>query len=280
MPTSGAGFGWGGLFAETFDPYTTAFTSFQKPAPGILRNHSHEYFHGLQETWKHFTAGSTLYNDPYVSESTAEFAASNACVTSYPGDGTTTLDPTKCVSAHTLYLDYYDSGVPSGKSYLKFPENPFQSYPGALFWAYVSAQFAYPLDPTGVQRAKLTNFPSVSPVLYDTKNPLKPIELPLNLRRPDEGMDFLGYLFASLDASGKNPFFCTAKLPASADIEQRIKCALDTYVGRTFEDELLEFHTMLVLKDYKDTDERWRLEWLGDYNDGAPDTAATATRVR
>jgi hypothetical protein len=94
-------------------------------------------------------------------------------------------------------------------------------------------------------------------------------QLKLNDRRPDEGLDLLGYYLAALDTSGNTPGPCIDKLPSSASVTERLDCVLSTYVGRSYEDMLLEFHTMLVLKDYRATDERWRLEWLGDYNDGA-----------
>jgi hypothetical protein len=55
---------------------------------------------------------------------------------------------------------------------------------------------------------------------------------------------------------------------SSAGVIDRLDCVLKEYLGRSFDDVLLEFQTMLVLKDYVDTDSRWRMSWLGDYNAG------------
>ncbi|MBK9266780.1 MAG: VWA domain-containing protein [Polyangiaceae bacterium] len=115
----------------------------------------------------------------------------------------------------------------------------------------------------------MTAVNSVSPVLY---NDQQTAQKPLNERRPDEGIDLIGYFIASLDTSGNTQLPCNQTplgVDLTASVLARLDCTLETYVGRNFDDALLEYHTMLVLKDYADTDARWRLEWLGDYNDGA-----------
>lgn len=281
-PAGGAGYDWGGVYSETLWPYVTSpFPgSFSGSAEGMLRDAAHEYFHGLKETWKRFTGTSVLYDHGYVSEPTATTCEPAACVTNYPGSGTPALPATQCVSSHTLYQGYYTyGGLLSANSYLQAPENPFNSYPGALFYRYAAAQFAYPLNGSVPQEAHLPGLASVnsvSPVTY-TESPAGSnnfIESQLKDRHPDEGMDLLGYYYAALDASG-NAAVCNG---ANADVLSRLNCVLNTYVGRSLDDETLEFHTMLVLKDYADvvpgsspaveTDPRWRLDWLGDYNAG------------
>ena len=48
-----------------------------------------------------------------------------------------------------------------------------------------------------------------------------------------------------------------------------MSCALQAALGRSFDDVLFDFHTMLLLKDYVVSDYRWTPEWLGDFNAGA-----------
>lgn len=245
---------------------------FSGDAESMLRTHSHEYFHGLEETWRRATS-SDLYGHLYFLEPTATVMEAATCLTSYPGTLKTTIPPNRCVSARTLYGPFYTyGGVLAANDFLQFPENPLQTYPGVLFYRYVAAQFAYPQHGTKAQLAHLASasqqVDSTSQVLYEAA-PNDQAEKALVNRRPDEGLDLMGYFFAAFDTSGASATPCNAALPAGADITQRISCVLEKYVGRTFDDELLEFHTMMVLKDYKDTDERWRMEWLGDYNDGA-----------
>jgi hypothetical protein len=191
-----------------------------------------------------------------------------ACVDKYPQDVGFTPDPTRCISNRTLYGTYYDwGGVKDANRYLAYPENPLESYPGVLFYRYAAAQFAYDYTrPDQLAHLPTAKVPSASPVRYDDIDPTN--EKPLYLRRPDEGLDLLGHIIAALDSSGITQLPCNTSLPPTASVLDRIDCVLRKNIGRSFDELLLEYHTMLVLKDYVDDDERWRMEWLGDYNDG------------
>lgn len=291
------GYGWGGIFSLrpdsiNYDGYQSLKNLESGAAPdalhsaGLLRAIAHEYTHGLKETWKRVTGSSGLYEWGNNSESTADSMPARACITQYPGSGTPELPATQCVSSQTLY---YNNLVPSGAQYLEDPGNlfsdPIFAYQGAMFYQYAASQFAYPLDSPVQQFAHLQGSivqKSVSPVLFD---PITHLELQLKDRRPDEGMDLLGYFYAALDTSGKTQLPCNSQ---SADTMERLDCVMKTYIGRSLDDEMLEFHTMLVLKDYADdvpgaltpeeTDPRWRQDWFGDFNAG--DTAKIYTGAK
>jgi hypothetical protein len=130
-----AGYGWGGMFSEVVDPYVAPLRPWDGNAESLLRHHAHEFFHGLQETWVHHTQ-SKLYNDLYISESTATVSEAAACLTNYPtdmlppklGGGSFVPPPTKCVSSRTLYGPYYGwGGLLSANDYLTLPEKPLAS---------------------------------------------------------------------------------------------------------------------------------------------------------
>jgi hypothetical protein len=286
-PASGAGYGWGGVFSHVLDNnYKQAVTPVSKTGGKFLRDIGHEYTHGLNGTWTRFT-GSSLFDWGNNNESTADAVPARACITQYPGTGTPVLHADQCISSQTLY--YNDLVGPRGAGYLQDPGNlfsdPIFKYQGAIFYQYVASQFAYPSgNPLLPQQfAHLTSTNSVSPVLYTEDPPLSGnfVESLLKDRHPDEGMDLLGYLFAALDTRDPTTNPNATNLPCngkSPDMMSRLGCVMEKYVGRSLDEEFLEFNTMLVLKDYTDdilgssppaeTDPRWRQDWWGDYNAG------------
>jgi hypothetical protein len=224
----GGGYGYGGSFCAPADDYGSRLDLFDpnvsstSPASlrrvlnrhnGILRGQSHEYFHGLVETWAR-SSGSDLFTLEMVNESVATSAEWAACLTSYPTIKTLnilagedfTLRPDRCISAESLYGPFYGSGgLTEGNKYLQFPESPLNPYMGALFYRYVAEQFAHPPN----SLSNRSSHSSASPVRFDASNN----ELPLGQRRPDEGMDLIGYFLASLDSKTPISLPCNQSLP-------------------------------------------------------------------
>jgi Mg-chelatase subunit ChlD len=260
IPMSGAGTGSDGFNYEHNGPYARPIDplAVNAGAAGALRNHAHEYFHNLQFAYMTEAAragGQFLIGPEWEAEPTVMEAA--VCVDRYHP----ALPRDKCVSAWTLGYDY--GGLYAANDYLAFPHNPQQSYPGALFYRYAAEQFAVPRKLPGQQ----SHLPSAEKESVSPVRMARGVELPLNDRRPDEGLDLVGYLMAAADTSGASGF-CRGLGPA-ASLADRFECAFRRTLGRGFDDLLFEFHTMLVLKDYPQVDTRWRLAWVGDYNAGA-----------
>jgi hypothetical protein len=259
----GAGYAWDGLLITGFGTYKEPFEWLSTTAGGGMRNINHEYFHGLGESYSNRFAQNALYFDLLFLEPAATTAEVSSCLTNYPGntDGTT-VDSAKCITGRSLYGFYKFGGlVTDPPLYLAFPENPLASYPGVLFYKYAASQFAYRKEDSPKVHPGGIN--SISPVLFTAAQQ----EQVLNLRRPDEGLDLVGYLMQAMAEGGQS--LCNGVLPASASITERFNCVLDKYLGKDFDEVLLDFHTMLVLKDYAESDPRWKMTWLGDYNAGA-----------
>jgi hypothetical protein len=228
------------------------------PAPplqgtgGYLRIISHELWHNFQSAWGRAKGGiidGQLWTEPFL-ESTPAALESNLCFFGYPG-----VDAGQCVSGRKLG---YDTGIGNRNVWLDGPHNDLLAFPyaGELFWRYAMEQLALPVDPASPAH------PAGESSLFP--NPGAAIPLGDPARRSDEGSDLLGQVVEA--------FLAAPQTPALDAIDK----ALRDELGRGLDAVLLDLHTAALLKDYTVTDERWRFEWVGDYNAGAADHFACA----
>jgi hypothetical protein len=211
-------------------------------APDLPRITTHEFFHELQHTW----ARERPLSDPHLwhtnlSEGMASSVEGTLCLNNYPA----TAGPTHCVSsAKILHALNQDSGIFAlTKSIFLRPERDVvtQPYESQIFWRYMMEQFSYPVG----SPAHPTGTPSSIPHQ----------NLPLNVRDSDEGVDFMGLAFEEY-----------GKTPAGVATVDALDKVLQTNLGRSLDEVVFDFHTAMYLKDYNDSDPRWRFEWAGDFN--------------
>jgi hypothetical protein len=219
----GAGYSWGGKHTTQLGVLHNPVKPMSVMMGAHLRNSNHEYFHGLQETHAAVTGKAVFFNHPDISESTATTAEVSTCLVNYPPNSNVEkFDPEKCITGRTMYGFYDYGGLLSGNEYLAFPESPTTSYPGVLFFRYVTSQFAY----NSGTKSHPSGPPSASRVRFDLQTGK---ELDLHERRPDEGLDLLGYLFQSFAGQGNT--VCDGLLPPGAGVDQHLDCVFKSYLG-------------------------------------------------
>jgi hypothetical protein len=221
---------------------------------------THEHLHKLEQAWsRELPVDEALKSPPLVEEPFAVAVSLGTCTFDYP-----TLPPEQCASAGKLGVQYEGHFNANGVSL----PNPAANLltPGAVdlanyglgpFWAYTFEQFSYPVDlvnpnlshPTGV--ASQLARPGVDPLA--------------NGERPfsDDGFDLLGLLYLGLGEATASGLPVT-NFEVFDDV-------LTEDLGRPLRDLVFDYRTALLLKDYNDSgDSRWRLDWVGDFNDPSP----------
>lgn len=216
-------------------------------ASGIVNLTAHELGHKLQDAYVHQSMRERGVDPPGyhvvgVSEAVPTALQAHVCIEGYGG-----VTSRKCVSqgmlgqqgsaAHT-WLD-----APSA-DLLDLP------YTTAVVWRYVMEQFAIP-----IAAGPTSPHPSGKSSLFESDRRL-PLGHPS--RRSDEGADLLGPLLTAIASRPDDPPF-----------EGAFNDVLVEHLGRDLENVLLDLHTTLLLKDYRDVDPRWSIDWVGDMNAGA-----------
>ncbi|MBK7585053.1 MAG: VWA domain-containing protein [Myxococcales bacterium] len=219
------------------------------PAIDALDIITHEYFHALQLAWGREVPASNVHINGFISEGLTASVEHNLCLAGFPGaSGYPVTDVRRtCVSAGKVetkdpafpkYRGPYTSDELFTLPALDVLKRKYQS---ALFWRYLQEQFSYPLGqpphpaglPSGIERKALT----------------------LDQRPSDEGMDLVGQMLLGFAEP------TSAKLSTATAINK----VLASRLGRSLSDATFDFHTALALKEYTDTDPRWRFEWTHGY---------------
>ncbi len=232
------------------DPPTTAVSGSTLYALSVL---THEYFHEMQGAWDREAPQSAVHIDSYLSESFAASVELNLCLKDFPNADK--LPPgdlrNQCISAGKLGDS---NGGVYRTTFFNSPELNIlqQPYESAVFFRYLSEQFAYPRGTP--PHPKLDSEISVIPrdAVDAVTNKLKPLT-----QRPssDEGVDIIGLIFHDFESM---------KGPTSTVLDNSVT----NHLGRSLDRVVLDLHTAMVLKDFVDTDQevpasggRWRFEW-------------------
>ncbi len=199
---------------------------------GIRNIVTHEYFHRALSEWVRLNPLDRPL-ELLMQESVNNALAANLC----PVDGTGT-----CNSAAL-------TGLPAGANGVSLQgQQPFlqpdidvlvpEADQTTIFWRYVIEQFSHPLGTVSHPAGPASRFELTGTVGVLTN------------RRSDEGVDVLRQL---LDA------YAFSFMGTRRDMNN----AFQSTLGRSLEDVLFDLHTAYFLKDYTDTDSRWRFEWVG-----------------
>ncbi len=216
-------------------------------ASAIVNLTAHELGHKLQDAYIHQSVRELGVDPPGfhtvgVSEAVPTAIQAHLCVEGYGG-----VTTRKCVSqgmlgqqgsAAHLWLDSPSADL------LDLP------YTTAVVWRYVMEQFAIPISPGAA-----SPHPSGRSSRFESDRSL-PLGDPS--RRSDEGADLLGPLLRAI-----------ASRPGEPPFEGAFNSVLLDHLGRDLENVLLDLHTTMLLKDYRDADPRWSIDWIGDMNAGA-----------
>jgi hypothetical protein len=221
------------------DPVQAMATDCAKYSLAVL---THEYFHQLEIAWAREHPSVQAHVEGLLHEALPASMDENLCLKGFPNSAQLQAagDPRwECVSAGKV--GHAGGGVYAGRELLANPQLDAvaQYYPSALFLRYVQEQFSYPV---GSEAHLLGSKPSA--VVNVTPHG----EALADRQFSDEGIDFLGHLFAAL--AGKTG--ATTKV-----LNQTL---VDT-LGRDLDGVVRDFHTAMLLKDYADTDARWRFVW-------------------
>jgi hypothetical protein len=225
-------------------------------ANGLVSLLSHEEGHFFQD---HFLRDALLTGgvaDPglvaalhqgAVAESVPAAIQNHACYDNYSG-----VTGKLCVSAGML--DQTSFGADSQNWFLAPAVNPLAiPYTGSIVWRYWAEQFAS----TNLKAHPLKDSP-VAKSIHPSNH-----SLPLGnkVRRSDEGLDLVARIVQRMAFKPVDPMFA----PGGT-----VDSLLKEYVGRSFENMMVDFHTAVLLKDYKEipNDDRWFFEWIGDFNAG------------
>jgi len=206
----------------------------------------HEYFHEFSAAWTRANGGAKTVHYPPYGESLTDAVARSF---SLPHPTT----PLTRSSAHRIYrLDRAGPNV-----YLNKPAQSMLHNGGRadLFWRYAMEQYGVKRNPGN----------PAHPGGTDAAMELRwtPGEFPVGARqrRPDEGSDIVVEILKAYAQSPNEP---TVK---------RTGIGIENALGRDLETMVLDFHTAMVLKDYRDRpdfvqDPRWRFEWIGSFTVG------------
>ncbi len=236
---------------------------------GVGNISTHEAFHVLQRSWELRNArmGALLFPGRHFSEALPESIMSTACVLNFPNE-----DAQRCVSSLKI-LDHESYFNPTHGQYfynarqrLAVPESDLLLTPNTsgVFWSYVYEQFAYPLPQP--DQPSLAHPGGVFSTIQ--RDPGAETIILRERRYSDEGHDFLGLLFQQIETDSS-----TTDIDV-IDVFDVVDNTLRGSLGRSFADVLFDFHTALYLKDYTDTDPRWRFDWAHGEGFNADSTPA------
>lgn len=216
-------------------------------AGGLVSLTSHELAHKLQDAYIRQAKAERDVDPPglhlpSVAESVPTAIQSHFCVPGYGG-----VTTRACVSPGMLG----QSGS-AGHVWLDAPSSNVLDLPytSAVAWRYAMEQFAIPIEP-GARSPHPGGKASLVPSAR---------ALPLGHpdRRSDEGTDLLGVLVSAI-----------ATRTDALVFEETMNDVLVEYLGRDLENVVLDLHTTMLLKDYREVDPRWTIDWVGDMNAGA-----------
>ncbi len=233
----------------------------------------HETFHMFQEAWgRNGTAAhGMIFGGQWFTDSLAHSVESTACI-QIPND------PGTLCGSSGKFRDYAKpncrNNVPAdikaypathigyfyeGKQILANPsaDTITTPYYSGIFWKYIFEQFAYPLSQNSLAH----------PGGVDSTIQREPLADQMSLRAriySDQGQDFIGQLYKQIVDS-----------PVQTSVLRATNAALRNNLGRSFPDVLFDFHTAFYLKDYTDTDPRWRFDWA--HGDGFNADTTTAS---
>jgi len=208
---------------------------------------THELFHVFQDAWSRESpsARALIFPGTYFSEALAFSVQATSCLLNFPSEP----DPDRCVSFAKI-LNRARSASPAANAYydgswtlLASPESDtlLVPYKSGFFWNYVYSQFAYTPPTLAHPSGVASRIPREARA--DELTPKERLS-------SDQGYDFIGLLFDQIVGAEDGQ--------AVFDVADD---ALVAYLGRNFRDVLFDFHTAMYLKDYTDTDERWRFDW-------------------
>ncbi|MCC6644090.1 MAG: VWA domain-containing protein [Polyangiaceae bacterium] len=237
----------GGVALNTSIFPPTALAPLSSEAGAVVSLTIHELSHKLQDAYLRQSVVERGVDPPGfhavgVSEAVPTALQAHVCLDGYGG-----VTTRKCVSpgmlgqqgsAAHLWLDAPSADI------LDLP------YTTAVAWRYAMEQFALPIAP-----GPASGHPSGKASLLQADRSL-PLGHPS--RRADEGADLLGPLLQAIATHPDEPPF-----------EGAFRGVLVEHLGRDLENVLLDLHTTLLLKDYRDVDPRWSIDWIGDMNAGA-----------
>ncbi len=247
---AGGQFDWGALrinvdAIRNIQPGLLPHQSLTGAAIDALDLSTHEYFHALQVAWGREVPTSNVHINGFISEGLTSSVEHNLCLAGFPGaSGYPATDVRRtCVSAGKLETKPKTRGPYTSDELFTIPALDVlkREYESALFWRYLQEQFSYTVGqpphpsgpPSGIERKTST----------------------LDQRSSDEGIDLVGQMFLGFAES------VSAKLSTPTAINK----VLTSLLGRSLGDAMFDFHTALVLKEYTDTDPRWRFEWTHGY---------------
>lgn len=229
-------------------PSTPAGVPNSPPNAGLVdmyRLGPHELFHNLQFAWGHdIPVVDQHIKSAWAFESTPEAMAWMACVPIEPL-GT-------CWSGAKLGYESA-ANAQNGISQTPWRDALAQTYNSAGFWLYVAEQYAYVPGTRPHPSGTPSQVPRVGLLGLDEA------PAPNSGRGTDEGMDFLGVLFKTFESA--------APTQGTLDL---VDVALKDNLGRGLSTTLLDYHSMLYLKDYNSVDPRLRLDKVGAPNAALP----------
>lgn len=225
----------------------------------VVETPTHELLHMLQRKWvtdigsngssqkNRFDALVGFSAPRYFSESQAESVEVTSCVMNFPN----AANPTECVSRAKMggsNIRFYTDG----NVVLDSPEadDLLRSYHSSFFWNYVYQQFAFPLSSVTSPQPVRPPGGTQSILQREQNADLLP---PASRPNSDQGYDFIGLLFQAAAH--------TALTSDQTNIWGVADTALQKHLGRSLRDVVFDFHTAMFLKEYTDTDPRWRFDW-------------------
>ncbi len=255
-PGYNSGFEGGIIRAASRQHFTANFASYVNPSSADdLDKWNHEFMHTSQHA-AGVAAGTSAENEslffqPPFGENQAVAVGNYACLADFPfvPQGT-------CVSAGKAV------GTDDGR--ISFSQAGWVATPSLdilsltyneWLWRYWAEQFAEPV----VQAGDVAFPPHPSGVTSLRAAPTGTPAPPLDARFSDEGLDIHGRVMDTVRAA--YPFSATSFVGA---IGQGLQASL----GRSLPDTLVDFHTAMLLKEYRvvtsaPRDRRWKWTWIG-----------------
>jgi calcium-activated chloride channel regulator 4 len=237
---------------ESLDPTATlsSITTTERQRYGeLLRHLSHEHFHKLQQAWvRELPIEGGIDNHAMIVEGLPAALSLGQC-----SEGLLGAAPKQCVSGWKLGV-VFEGHANAASLVLPAPsQNLFargDGYAASSFWLYVFEQFSYPPGLTPAHPSgELSNF-------------LRPGLVPLaNAARAesDSGHDLVGLLYGRL-----------AEVEPGTTLVDALDLELRESVGRGLRELVFDYRTTLFLKGYNDSGHRFRLDWVGAFNDASP----------
>lgn len=237
-----------GLFQLPPNPSAIAPSAYFAPEQGgEFGTIAHELWHSVQSSQTRGASdavmqvyGARSHWEPFF-ESGAESFRFSSCADNVEGIPPNMVGKIPCPSWGRF------GNFPAGDGYAAaWLDTPSQdllaiSYTGALFWRYLSDQWALtPASAKKVGRDKKTQ-----------------AILPINVRRADEGTDIFADIVTAWKTAPKGQAY------------QLIDGVTTTKLNRSLRRVMLDLHTAVALKEYALGDEpAWRFLWFGDHNAG------------